>query len=133
MRNLQCIPNVFALSLTMLTPCPRSHRFFTNIFAKKKKFAKLFSPVHIGPRSNLLTKNKLVKNLVTLSLANFKFQIIVCFYERRHQESSLSFKKVLKVLDKGIHFKEHKIVYSTFGSSTFLRDDGSLRIIIRKQ
>ena len=43
--------------------CPRS-----NIFAKTKKFAKPFLPVHMGPRSNLLSKKKMVKNLVTLSL-----------------------------------------------------------------
>ena len=79
MRNLQCIPNVFALSLTMLTPC-RSHRFFTNIFAKKKKFAKLFSPVHIGPRSNLLTKNKLVNNLNAQDQAGWVKPAIITFF-----------------------------------------------------
>ena len=42
-------------------------RFFANIFAKTKKFAKPFLPVHMVPRSNLLRK-KMVKNLVTLSL-----------------------------------------------------------------
>ena len=26
--------------------------FFVNIFAKTKKFAKPFSPIHMGPRSN---------------------------------------------------------------------------------
>ena len=41
--------------------------FFANIFAKTKMFAKPFLPVHIGPRSNLLSKKK-VKNLVTLFL-----------------------------------------------------------------
>ena len=44
----------------MLTQCLRSHwlhrhAFFVNIFAETKNFAKLFSPVQIGPRSNLLS------------------------------------------------------------------------------
>ena len=43
------------------TKCPRSqrlrlHKFFANIFAKMKKFAKPFLPVHPGPRSKLLSK-----------------------------------------------------------------------------
>ena len=32
--------------------------FFGNIFSKTKKFAKPFLPVHMGPRSNLLSKKK---------------------------------------------------------------------------
>ena len=41
--------------------CPRT------IFEKMKKFAKPFSPVHMGPRSNLLSK-KVNENLVTMTL-----------------------------------------------------------------
>ena len=37
---------------------PRGHTVFVNIFAKMKKFAKLFSPVHMGSRSNLSSKTK---------------------------------------------------------------------------
>ena len=48
----------------------RGHTFFGNIFAKTKKFAKPFTSVHMGPRSNFLSK-KMVKNLVTLSLLRF--------------------------------------------------------------
>ena len=56
----------------MLTRCQsicwlRGQTFFANIFAKMKNFAKLFSPIHMGSRSNLLSK-KIVTNLVTLSL-----------------------------------------------------------------
>ena len=56
------------------TPCQCSrwlhgHTFFTNIITKTKKFTKLFSPVQMGPRSNLLGKTKLVINLSTLSLS----------------------------------------------------------------
>ena len=44
------------------------HKFFASILAKTKKmFAKPFLSVHMGPRSNLLSK-KMVNNLVTLSL-----------------------------------------------------------------
>ena len=39
-----------------------------NIFAKTKKVAKPFLPVRMWPRSNLLSKEKMVENLVTLSL-----------------------------------------------------------------
>ena len=39
-----------------------------NIFAKSKKVAKPFLPVHMWPRSNLFSKEKMVENLVTLSL-----------------------------------------------------------------
>ena len=35
---------------------PSGHRFFANIFAKTKTFAKPFLPVHMGPRWNLLSK-----------------------------------------------------------------------------
>ena len=37
---------------------PSGHRFFANIFAITKTFAKSFLPVHMGPRWNLLSKKK---------------------------------------------------------------------------
>ena len=44
--------------------CPRT------IFEKTKNFAKPFSPVHMGPRLNLLIK-KMAENLVTMFLSVF--------------------------------------------------------------
>ena len=57
------ISRVSAYSLTTLTQCPlscwlRGHTFFANVFTKMKKSEKPFLPVHMGPRSDLSSKQK---------------------------------------------------------------------------
>ena len=47
----------------------RGHLFLANIFVKTKKFAKLFLPVHMGARLNILSNNKNGQNVMTLSLS----------------------------------------------------------------
>ena len=49
----------------------RGHTFFANIFAKKKNFAKLFLPVHMGPRWSFLNKKcRKSRDTVPLSTTN---------------------------------------------------------------
>ena len=56
--------------------------FFANIFTKMKKCAKTFSPVYMGPRSNLLTKNDQKScdtgPLNSVLVGNWK-NLILCF------------------------------------------------------
>ena len=52
--------------------------FFVNIFVKTKKFVKPSSPVHIGPRSNLLSQKMVKKTRDTVPLSGN--QIRYCYF-----------------------------------------------------
>ena len=59
---VDCTDIVSAWSMTRWT------LFFREYLSKTKMFGKPFLPVRMGPRSNLLSEEKKVKNLVSLSL-----------------------------------------------------------------
>ena len=63
------------MSAKSLTTRTRDFRTLPlNIFEKTKKFAKPFSPVHMGLRSNLLSNKNGRKSRETVTLRNlFKF------------------------------------------------------------
>ena len=59
----------------------------SNIFAKTKKFAKPFSPVHMGPMSNLFSKK--VLHCWRTVTNNFLFFMIFCML-RVHREGDIA-------------------------------------------
>ena len=57
-------------------------RFFANFFSKTKSFTKPFLPVHMGPRSNLLSQKNVQKSRDTVPLIFAKLKQIIlnlCF------------------------------------------------------
>ena len=69
-----------SVSLTTMTPYPRSrcyaNTWILNIFAKTKKFAKAFKPVHVGPTNSLLSKKIEVESSVS-KISTVRYRIPV--------------------------------------------------------